>query len=273
VPEGDTVFRTGRTVEKALAGSRLTRGEIRHPALATVDLTGRKVLGVRTVGKHLFTRFSGDLSLHSHLRMDGSWDVYPAGGRWRKPAHQARVVLVTAAAQAVGFRLHDLRLLPTADEPTLVGHLGPDLLDPQWSEGDHGERAANPGREIGLALLDQRIMAGVGNLYKVEVCFLLGVSPWTPVSEVDPARVVALARKLLLANAWRHQQCTTGDLTRGRRTWVYERSRQGCFRCGGEVLVRTQGAGVQGRTTWFCPRCQPGPAPGSAQETTEAPAP
>lgn len=266
MPEGDTVFRTGRTVEKALAGSRLTRGEIRHPALATVDLTGREVLGVRTVGKHLFTRFSGDVSLHNHLRMDGSWEVYPAGGRWRKPAHQARVVLATSTAQAIGFRLHDLRLLPTGDEATLVSHLGPDLLDPRWSDGDHGERAAkalavHPEREIGLALLDQRIMAGVGNLYKVEICFLLGISPWTPVSEVDPTRVVALARKLLRANAWRYQQCTTGDLTRGRRTWVYERGRQGCFRCGGEVLVRTQGAGVQGRPTWFCPRCQPGPAP------------
>ncbi|SFB46683.1 endonuclease-8 [Amycolatopsis marina] len=266
MPEGDTVFRAGRTLERALAGRRLVRGEIRHPALATADLSGRDVLGVRTVGKHIFTRFSGDLSLHSHLRMDGSWQVYAAGARWRMPAHHARVVLATTEVQAVGFRLHDLRLLPTGDESTLVGHLGPDLLDPRWPDGDHESRAiaalaADPHRELGLALLDQRIMAGVGNLYKVEICFLLGVSPWTPVSEVEPARVVTLARKLLLANAWRHHQSTTGELARGRRNWVYERSRQGCFRCGGRVLVRTQGAGVQGRPTWFCPRCQPGPVP------------
>jgi endonuclease-8 len=265
VPEGDTVFLAGKTLERALAGKTLTRGEFRHPALATRDLSGREVLGVRTVGKHIFTRFSGELSLHSHLKMDGSWAVYPLGARWRLPAHHARVILAAGDVQAVGFRLHDLKLLPTADEHRLVGHLGPDLLDPLWTD-EHAARAAaalaaDPARELGLALLDQRVMAGVGNLYKVEMCFLLKVSPWTPVAEVDPAEVVALARKLLLANAWRHEQCTTGDLRRGRMNWVYERTRQGCFRCGGRVLVAYQGHDVQRRPTWFCPRCQPGPHP------------
>ncbi|WIX74913.1 DNA-formamidopyrimidine glycosylase family protein [Amycolatopsis carbonis] len=265
MPEGDTVFLTGKLLDKALAGKTLVRGEFRHPELATVDLSGRDVLGVGTVGKHLFTRFSGDLTLHSHLRMDGSWDIYPAGGRWRTPAHHARVVLATADVQAVGFRVHELKLVPTAGEHDLVAHLGPDLLDPQWSDG-HTEKAAaalaaQPERELGDALLDQRVMAGVGNLYKVEICHLLKVSPWTPVSEVDTRKVVALARKLLLANAWRHEQVTTGDLERGRRNWVYERTRQGCFRCGGRVEVLDQGEGVYRRPTWFCPRCQPGPRP------------
>ncbi|WP_329063883.1 DNA-formamidopyrimidine glycosylase family protein [Amycolatopsis sp. NBC_01480] len=265
MPEGDTVFLAGKLLDKALAGKMLLRGEFRHPALATVDLSGRDVLGVGTVGKHLFTRFSGDLTLHSHLRMDGSWEIYRAGAKWRSPAHHARVILATADVQAVGFRLHDLELLPSAEAPGLVAHLGPDLLDPQWTD-EHTARAtaalaAEPGRELGEALLDQRVMAGVGNLYKVEICFLLRVSPWTPVSEVDAAKAVALARKLLLANAWRHEQVTTGDLTRGRRTWVYERTRQGCFRCGGRVLVAGQGDGVRRRPTWFCPRCQPGPHP------------
>ncbi|MEV8614635.1 DNA-formamidopyrimidine glycosylase family protein [Amycolatopsis sp. NPDC051373] len=265
MPEGDTVFLTGKLLDKALAGKTLLRGEFRHPELATVDLSGRDVLGVGTVGKHLFTRFSGDLTLHSHLRMDGSWDIYPAGGRWRTPAHHARVILATADVQAIGFRVHDLKLVPTTAEHDLVAHLGPDLLDPQWSD-EHAEKAAaalaaQPDRELGDALLDQRAMAGVGNLYKVEICHLLKVSPWTPVSEVDTRKVVALARKLLLANAWRHEQVTTGDLGRGRRNWVYERTRQGCFRCGGRVEVHDQGEGVHRRPTWFCPRCQPGPRP------------
>ncbi|TVT28476.1 DNA glycosylase [Amycolatopsis rhizosphaerae] len=265
MPEGDTVFLAGRRLAGALAGRTLSRTDFRHPALATADLAGHTVLTVVTVGKHLFTRFSGELSLHSHLKMDGAWEIYRAGARWRHPAHQARVILDAGEVQAVGFRLHDLALVPTAEESRFTGHLGPDLLDPQWTD-EHARRAAaalaaEPDRELGPALLDQRIMAGVGNLYKIEICFLLGVTPWTPVSAVDPAQVVLLARKLLLANAWRHEQSTTGELARGRRNWVYERSRTGCFRCGGPVRVGTQGDDVRRRPTWYCPRCQRGPAP------------
>lgn len=265
MPEGDTVFLAGKMLERALAGRTLRRSDFRHPALAGADLTGHTVLGVRTVGKHILTRFSGELSLHSHLKMDGEWRIYRTGDRWRHPAHHVRVVLADDAVQAVGVRLHDLQLLPTGEEERLVGHLGPDLLDPQWTD-EHAERAvaalsADPGRELGLALLDQRIMAGVGNLYKCELCFLLGVTPWTPVSEVDARRTVELARKLLLANAWRHEQITTGDAGRGRGQWVYERTRAGCFRCGGRVKVATQGHDVQRRPTWYCPHCQTGPAP------------
>jgi endonuclease-8 len=265
MPEGDTVFLAGQTLDRALAGRTLSRTDFRHPALATADLRGRTVLGVRTVGKHLFTRFSANLSLHSHLMMDGSWEVYRAGARWRHPAHQVRVVLADAQVQAVGFRLHELALVPTDEESRLVGHLGPDLLDPQWTD-EHTTRAvagltADPGRELGLALLDQKVVAGVGNLYKCEICYLLGVTPWARVSEVDAEKTVALARKLLQANAWRHEQSTTGDTARGRRTWVYERTRAGCFRCGGRVLVGTQGSDVRQRPTWYCPHCQRGPAP------------
>lgn len=265
MPEGDTVFLAGKMLEKALSGRVLRRTEFRHPALADADLTGRQVLGVRTAGKHILTRFSGELSLHSHLKMDGAWRFYRTGQRWRDPAHEVRVVLADEAVQAVGVRLHDLQLLPTGEEDRLVGHLGPDLLDPQWTD-EHTARAvagltADPGRELGQALLDQRLVAGIGNLYKCEICFLLGVTPWTPVSGVDAHRAVALARKLLLANAWRHEQSTTGELGRGRQQWVYERTRQGCFRCGGPVKVATQGEDVFGRPTWYCPRCQRGPAP------------
>jgi endonuclease-8 len=267
VPEGDTVFLVGRRVDEALSGKTLLRGEFRVPQLATVDLAGREVLGVGTVGKHLFTRFSGELSLHSHLMMDGMWDVNVRGGRWHHPAHQARVILTAADVQVIGFNVHGLKLVATPKEHDLVAHLGPDLLDPQWTD-EHTARAianlkADPARELGLALLDQRVMAGVGNLYKCEIAFLLGVTPWTPVSEVDPALAVALARKLLLANAraGTFAQSTTGHTSRKRKNWVYERTRFGCFRCGGQVLVRTQGHDVQRRPTWFCPKDQTGPSP------------
>ncbi|MFG1641621.1 DNA-formamidopyrimidine glycosylase family protein [Amycolatopsis sp. NPDC049252] len=267
MPEGDTVYLVGKRFDRAIAGKTLLRGQFRVPQLATVDLAGRDVLGVGTVGKHLFTRFSGDLTLHSHLMMDGMWDVYAAGAKWRRPGHHARVVLTAADVQVIGFRVHDLKLVPTAKERDLVAHLGPDLLDPQWTD-EHAARAASalaadPARELGAALLDQRVMAGVGNLYKCEICFLLGVTPWTPVSEVDAGTTVALGRKLLLANAasGRFDQSTTGHLDRNRKNWVYARERQGCLHCGGRVLVRNQGHDVQRRLTWFCPKCQSGPAP------------
>ncbi|NIJ12809.1 endonuclease-8 [Saccharomonospora amisosensis] len=270
MPEGDTVFLTGAILRRALVGRRLTRTDFRHPALATVDLAGTEVSAVRTVGKHLFVRFSCELSLHSHLRMDGSWRVFRPAQRWTMPAHQARVVLQHPQAEVVGFRLHDLELLATGEESRLVGHLGPDLLDPHWSaeQAEAAERALarQPREQIGTALLDQRVMAGIGNVYKTEICFLLGVSPWTPVAEVDPARAVALARRLLSANASRPQRSTTGEMAVGRRTWVYERTRQGCLRCGGPVRVASQGAGVFARPTWFCPRCQPGPFPGQPSD-------
>ncbi|MET8847293.1 DNA-formamidopyrimidine glycosylase family protein [Amycolatopsis sp. NPDC004625] len=267
MPEGDTVYLVAKRFATAMTGKTLLRGEFRVPQLATVDLAGRKVLGVGTVGKHLFTRFSGDLTLHSHLMMDGMWDVYPAGAKWRRPGHHARVIFTAADVQVIGFRVHDLKLVATHKEHDLVAHLGPDVLDPQWTE-DHLKQAvanltADPAQELGIALLDQRVLAGVGNLYKCEIAFLLGVTPWTPVSEVDAEQTVTLARRLLLANArsGRFDQSTTGHFDRNRKNWVYERTRQGCFRCGGKLLVRTQGHDVRRRPTWFCPKDQTGPYP------------
>lgn len=263
MPEGDTVFLAGHRLDDALAGKTLLKGDLRHPRWATADLAGRDVLGVRSVGKHLLTRFSGGLSLHSHLRMDGAWHLYRPGERWRRPGHQVRAVLAVPDRVAVGFALHDLELLPTEQEDRLVGHLGPDLLAADWSDAHEAEAVrrltADPDRELGLALLDQRVVAGVGNLYKAEVCFLLRVSPWSPVSAVDPHEAVRLSRKLLLANAWRPEQSTTGVLARGRRHWVFERTGKPCLRCGTRVRVGGQGEGVLERVAYWCPRCQPGP--------------
>ncbi|GAA5130839.1 DNA-formamidopyrimidine glycosylase family protein [Pseudonocardia adelaidensis] len=266
MPEGDTVHLTAARLRAALAGQSLVRGELRHPQLVEHDLAGRTVLDVASVGKHLFTRFDDGRSLHSHLRLDGAWHLYRPGMPWQRPAHQARAVLETAERTAVGFNLHDMELLPTAEEDRLVGHLGPDLLDPDWSD-EHAAEAlrrftARGESELGLVLLEQRVMAGVGNLYKTEVCFLLGLSPWTLVRDVpDPAAAIDLARTLLLRNADRPQQSTTGELARGRTTWVYDRGGQRCRRCGTRIRTAHQGDGVHARIAWWCPTCQPGPSP------------
>jgi len=263
MPEGDSVYRTALLLNEALAGATLTRVDLRHPRLSTVDLAGRVLTTVATAGKHLLIRFEGDLTLHNHLGMDGSWRLYDP--RRRAPVgHRTRVILETADTLALGQSLVELALVRTAEESRLVGHLGPDLLAPDWSES-HTRTAverltAEPGRELGLALLDQSVMAGIGNVYKAEICFLLGVSPWTPVSEVDAGKVVSLSRELLLRNAERGQRNTTGDPRRGRELWVYGRERTGCLRCGGRVVVAGQGAGTRERVAYYCPRCQPGPA-------------
>ncbi|MGC1732059.1 MAG: DNA-formamidopyrimidine glycosylase family protein [Pseudonocardiaceae bacterium] len=261
MPEGDTVYLAAKRMTAALGGQRLNRGELRHPRLAEHDLSGRTVLGVHSVGKHLFTRFDDGRSLHTHFRMDGSWHLYQPGQRWRRPGHQARAVLTTQDRVAVGFLLHDMALLATRDEHRLVGHLGPDLLDPDWDDNDAAIAAQRlreqPTAELGLTLLDQRIMAGIGNLYKTEMCFLLGVPPWVPVDDIDADAVVALARRLLLSNADRPEQSTTGELTRGKQHWVYERGGRPCRRCGERVIRCVQGVDVYARNTYYCPRCQP----------------
>ncbi|TCK25302.1 DNA-formamidopyrimidine glycosylase family protein [Pseudonocardia endophytica] len=266
MPEGDTVYLAGKRLHVALTGHRLLRGELRHPALVDHDLAGLTVTGVASVGKHLFTRFDDGRSLHSHFRMDGSWHLYRPGDRWKRVAHEARAVLETSERVAVGFALHDMELLPTDDEDRLVGHLGPDLLDPDWGD-EHAAEAlrrltARGEHELGLALLEQRVMAGVGNLYRNDVCFLLGLTPWVLVRDTpDLPGVIALCRKLLLSNADRPEQTTTGSLARGEAHWVFERGGRPCRRCGTRVLVADQGRAPYARVTYWCPHCQSGPAP------------
>ncbi|AVT30673.1 DNA glycosylase [Plantactinospora sp. BC1] len=263
MPEGDTVWNTARALHRALAGDRLTATDFRVPRLATTDLTGATVLESAARGKHLLLRLrtpddEAQLTLHSHLRMDGAWRTYAPGERWAaRPAHTIRVVLRTAASVAVGYHLHDLALVPTAEERSLVGHLGPDLLGPDWDPAEAVRRlAAQPGRSIAEALLDQTNLAGIGNLYKSELLFLRGVSPWTPVREVpDLPGMVALAHRLLMANRGRWTQSTTGSLHRGRTSYVYGRRAEPCRRCGSTIRKREQ----DDRVTYWCPACQPEP--------------
>jgi endonuclease-8 len=265
MPEGDTVLLSARQLHAALARRPLTRAELRVPRHATADLVGMTVTEVVAHGKHVLTRLDSGLTVHTHLAMDGSWRLYRAGQRWNGgPDWQIRALLGTSEVTAVGYRLAAVDLLPTADEHTVVGHLGPDLLGPDWDAEEAVRRiAADPGRPIGAALLDQGNLAGVGNVYKCEVLFLRGVSPWTPVRDVAnlPA-LVGLAHRLLVANADRWDQCTTGDRRRGHNTHVYGRQRQTCRRCGTAILHDKGGADLTERETWWCPHCQPGPTPG-----------
>jgi formamidopyrimidine-DNA glycosylase len=260
VPEGDTVFQAAERLRDALAGRTLTRTDFRVPRHATTDLSGRNVDEVVSRGKHLLIRVEPDVTVHTHLRMDGDWRTFRIGERRRGgPAWQIRILLANAEHEAVGYRIPVVDVVARAAEADLVGHLGPDLLGPDWNPDEAVRRlAADPGREIGDALLDQRNLAGIGNLYKTELCFLRGVSPWTPVADAGDLHAwVDLAHRLLEANRRSHGQSTTGDRRPTRRNWVY--SRRTCLRCGGLVARGRQGRPPQDRTAEWCPHCQPGP--------------
>lgn len=262
MPEGDTVWRTALHLDKALSGHLLLETDFRVPAHATLDLSGQTVEATLSRGKHLLTRIGAAHTLHSHLKMEGAWHLYRSNpnrpeSRWRRPAHEARVVLRTEEWTAVGFALGVVEVVDRRAEDGLVGHLGPDLLGPDWDEDEALSRLlADPSRPVADAILDQRNLAGLGNLYKSELCFLAGAHPRLPVGEVpDLPRLVRRARSALDANKERVEQTTTGDTRRGRQTWVYRRDRQPCRRCGTTIRVDTQ----RERATYWCPSCQPEP--------------
>lgn len=259
MPEGDTVWLAARRLDEALAGKQLVSSDFRVPQLATVDLAGETVLDVVSRGKHLLTRLSSARTLHTHFRMEGSWHLYAPGARWRGgPDHEVRVVLATPERVAVGYRLPVVELLPTAAEDDVVGHLGPDVLSEGFDLDEAVRRlAAQPDREVGMALLDQRNLAGIGNLYRLEVLFLRGVNPWTHVADVDLPPLVRLARRLMLQNKHHAEQITTGSTRRGEEHWVFERGRRPCRRCGTPIARADQGERPYSRVTYWCPRCQP----------------
>ena len=257
MPEGDVVWYTAQRLHEALAGRVLTRSDFRVPRYATVDLSGQPVTEAVSRGKHLLIRTGNGLTVHTHLKMDGSWHIRPAdAGPPRRNVHQIRLLLANTRWQAVGYLLGITEVLPTASESRVTGHLGPDLLGPDWDAAEAVRRLErSAARPIGEALLDQRNLAGIGNLFKSEVLFLRGVSPWKQVSEVkDLPKMVDLARRLLDANKARIGQVTTGDTTPGRQTWVFGRQGAPCRRCGTQIRKRTDGAE---RMTFWCPSCQP----------------
>jgi endonuclease-8 len=253
MPEGDTVFRTAAALREALVGRTLTRCDIRVPRYATVDLSGSRIDEVLSRGKHLFIR-AGSASFHSHLKMDGSWRVSPRG-RTPGPEHKVRILLEAGDIAAVGIDLGVLEILDREHDMEAVAHLGPDLLGPDW---DARRAAANlvadPHRPIAAALLDQSVMAGVGNVYCNELCFLFGRLPTSPAGSLpEPLRVVTKARDMLWANRSRWTRTTTGDTRPGRQLWVYGRGGEPCRRCGAPV-VRTETTAE--RVSYWCPSCQ-----------------
>jgi endonuclease VIII len=255
LPEGDDVWRLAVRLDGALRGRTLTGTDFRAPGLAAADLSGQALIGVDSRGKHLLMRTDAGTTIHSHLKMDGRWRLVRTGGRIPGPWHQVRAVIMAGPWTAVGSLLGILELWPTAEEGDRLGHLGPDVLGPDWDPAEALRRlTADPARPIGEALIDQRVMAGPGNVYRSEVCFLRGVDPRAPVGSVrEPAAVVGLMQRLMEANRRRAPRVTTGDPREP--LWVYGRAGEPCRRCG--TAIERFGAD-QERVAFLCPSCQPG---------------
>lgn len=257
------MYRLAARLRPALDGQTIVAGELRAGAAAGTSLADWRVLGHDTHGKHLLTRFDGGWTLHTHLRMQGSWTV-TAPGRVvpRSVAPTVRVRMRTAWERtAWGIELPVVDLVRTEDEPAVIGHLGPDPLRSDWDPVIAAERLArDPGRPVIAALLDQRNLAGLGNMWANELCFLLGYGPWRAVRDTDTAALVRTAHRGLRASVSIPGmfQTTTGVTRRGERHWVVGRAGRPCLRCGTTVLVRAEVADdPDHRRTWWCPHCQP----------------
>ena len=254
VAEGDTVHATARRLDERLAGRALTRTDFRVPRFAAADLSGRTLLEVAARGKHLLMRTDREETIHSHLGMEGSWSVQPAGDRRRGRPFEIRAVLEMDGWTAIGHRLRRLDIVRTSRENEVLGDLGPDPLGADWDAVEAVRRlTAGPDRSIGEALLDQAVIAGPGNVYRSEVCFLAGIDPETQVGGIaDPSRVVELVRSLMEVNLHGGRRSTTGDRRRGHELWVYGRGGRPCRRCG----TRVQRFEMAGRVAYRCPSCQ-----------------
>ena len=259
MPEGDTVWRTAQRLNQVFAGHILTRCDLRWPELSTLDFTGHTTTEVISRGKHLLHRLDSGWTIHSHLRMEGQWRIEPPGTRANG---QTRALLATNQWTALGQRLGMLDVVRAADEHTLVGHLGPDVLGPDWNPAVAATNLGNAGDTIGAALLDQTNLAGVGTLYASESLFMQRIHPLTPVAHLTADQLAALverAHKLLEHNRHHALQSTTGNRRRGETTWVFGRPNQPCRRCGTTVQTATVGPPTRQRGLCYCPRCQGGP--------------
>jgi endonuclease-8 len=266
VPEGDTVHRTADRLDAALRGAVLDRAELRWPSVPDVDLAGSCTVEVVARGKHLLHRLDSGTTLHTHLRMEGQWRIEHPGVATERALrrHDLRAALLTEHWSALGLRLGMLDLVPTARESDLVGHLGPDVLGPDWDPAVAAARLTASGCLIGDALLDQRVLAGVGTFWASEILFLERVLPWTPVHDLDPQRVQPMLERLhrLMDTARRTGwQASTGIQRSGEEAYVHARSGRPCRRCGDTVRVALTGVAPRQRTMFSCPTCQGGLAP------------
>lgn len=295
MPEGDTIFRAARTLQRALAGRTVTRFESVFPALSRVDadtpLRGRTIERVEARGKHLLIWFSGALVLRTHMRMHGSWHIYRPHERWQRPHHSMRIVVETQDIHAVAFDVPvaELATPATLERSRQIRELGPDPLADGFNAAESSARIIARGdAEIADALLDQSAIAGIGNVYKSEVLFAARVNPFVKVRDLAPAdvdRLVAAAVTFMRANVaegapaaietYRGLRRTTGRYDPAARLWVYGRAGKPCRRCGGPISRRRQG--LHARSTYWCPRCQPAngtgatAARGSGPQKNEAP--
>jgi endonuclease-8 len=267
VPEGDTLFRTAAGLRPHLIGRPVTSAWARLPGPQIDRVIGHSVTSVEAHGKHLLIRFDNGLELRSHLGMHGSWHRYAPGERWRRAAARAKLVLETPNAVAVCFDAPTLELFETRLEPIhpALSRLGPDLLGPTYGSADALEArrrlraSAVAQRTIAEGLLDQRALAGIGNVYKNEALFAERVDPFVPVDALDDEtldRLIATARAMLLANVERVGMVTTptSAAARGRRRWIYRHDGRPCPRCG--TLVEVTRHGELPRATYWCPGCQ-----------------
>jgi endonuclease-8 len=273
MPEGDSIFRAARTLNRALAGKPVVRFESMFPALTRVHedapLTGRQVESVTSAGKHLLMQFSGGLVLRTHMRMNGSWHIYRPGESWRKPRRDMRIVVATADFEAVGFNIPVAEFLRERDmtRNRELRRLGPDLLSNGFDEAEAVARIkARPATEIADVLLDQSVLAGIGNVYKSETLFACGISPFRLAGSLDEDAIrnlVQTARRFLTVNVSTglaamttyagFRRTTRRDDPR-ERLWVYGRARLPCRRCGATIRVCKQGPDA--RLTYWCPSCQ-----------------
>jgi endonuclease-8 len=275
VPEGDTIFRSARTLQRALAGKRVTGFETAYAALARIDddapVTGRTIEKVESRGKWLLIFFSGDLILATHMRMSGSWHIYRRGERWQRSRSQMRIMIQTEDFEAVAFNV------PVAEFHTerslgrhpAVPRLGPDVADADFEREEARARLRGEAQEeIGNALLNQRVLAGIGNVFKSEICFVCGINPFRKVASLMDKEIDALldaSYRLMQANVREDAPGGIVTYTGPRRTtrahdpaarlWVYRRGGKECRRCGTSILMRKQGPGA--RSTYWCPQCQP----------------
>jgi endonuclease VIII len=279
MPEGDTIYRTARALQRAIGGNVVTGFETGLAKLVRVNdnapLVGRVVEKVESRGKWCLIYFSGDLILATHMLMSGSWHLYRTGERWRMGRDKMRVVIRTADWEAVGFNIPVAEFYTASSlmRNSQVPKLGPDILSDEFTVEDGVARLAayereSPDAEIAVVLLNQRVMAGLGNVYKSEVAFAAGVNPFRAMKTITAKEmelIVEFAQRYMKANVadgvgegiatYSGNRRTTHAMDREERLWVYGRQGEECRRCGAKVMMRKQG--VQARSTYWCPECQP----------------
>lgn len=275
MPEGDTIFRAARTLHRALSGSVVTGFETALAPLArthdNTPLTGRTVEKVESRGKWLLIHFSGNLILLTHMRMSGSWHIYRAGEHWQKGRAHMRIVIRTEKHEAVAFDVPVAQFHTTQSlaRHTKIPQPNSDLARTDFDRDDARTRLrAAPHEEVGNALLNQRIIAGIGNVFKSEICFVCGINPFrtvTSLSDLEADILIDASHRLMQANVREHvpggivtyigSRRTTRANDPAARLWVYRREGRECRRCGATILKRKQGPDA--RSTYWCPECQP----------------